>query len=73
MNHTYAIILRRISIAHRTTAIGRAVIHQDDLQVAVGLINDRVNALFQVFFYVIYRYDDRDQRHGLYSLSGCTH
>ena len=61
MYHSDTIILQCERITHFRTAIRRSVIHQQDLQIFIGLSANRLNTLFQIFFYFVHRYDHCDQ------------
>ena len=55
-------ILLRVFIADLTAAVLRSVIHQKDLKIAVGLVDGRIQAIAQIDFHLINRYDDADER-----------
>ena len=61
MNDTNSRIPGGKLIAYRTGVIGRAVIHQNDLQVFIGLRENTVQAGTKILLHVINRNDYTDQ------------
>ena len=60
-----------IEITNRAAAIGRTIIDHDDIQILIGLVDHRIQALRQILAYVIDRYNNRDQKFHRYSY--CIH
>jgi hypothetical protein len=48
----------------RGAAVGRAVVDDDDLEIALGLLRERPEALLQIGLDVVGRHDGADPRHG---------
>ena len=60
MHHPYARVLCGEAVAHLRTAVGRAVVNEDDLNVGKSLRPERRNTAREVFFNVVYRDDYAD-------------
>ena len=57
-------ILIRVFAKNRRTAVRRAVVHADDLNVPQSLVYDGIKTLPKVCFYIVYRDYYRDINHG---------
>ena len=57
-------IARGVGVARVPAPVGRAVVHEQYVQVLVVLGEDAVEALGEVALHVVHRHHDRDQRGG---------
>lgn len=53
MDYFNAFVFFRPIFTHLSTVIRRTVIHQDNLQILISLIHNRLNTLIQKFFHLI--------------------
>ena len=57
----YAFFLCGIFVADGSTGIGGTIIHQQDLKIMIGLVQDAVHAAAEIGFYIVDRDNDTDQ------------
>ena len=62
MDDYKAVVFCCIFVTDLRTAIRRAVIHQDNFQIGIGLIDDAVYASPQIRFNLVYRNDYGNER-----------
>ena len=56
--HLDAVVAGGVLVTQRAAGVGAAVVHEDDLQVVVRLLEHRVNASCKILLHVIDRNDD---------------
>ncbi len=57
----YTLFLCGIFVADGSTGIGGTIIHQQDLKIPIGLVQDAVHAAAEISLHIVDRNNDADQ------------
>ena len=70
VDHADPLIPRRPRIAHRRAAVGRPVVDEQDLKIAVRLADQSLHARVEIPLDSVHRHDDRPERRGPVTIHG---